>query len=55
MSETLKDLIHEIKLQAGGHKRSTAYSDGVNIALENIEKLAIQAMEEITRSESVDQ
>lgn len=40
----LLDALQEIRNQAHGHKRSIAYNDGVNIALANIEAIAIHAI-----------
>lgn len=42
----LKDAIKDIASQAAGHKRSVAFNNGVNIALENIELLAKSAIGE---------
>ncbi|MGV0879496.1 hypothetical protein V6767_20385 [Martelella sp. FLE1502] len=39
-ASALIEALEEIQRQAIGHKRSTAYNDGVNIALENIEVIA---------------
>lgn len=36
--------LEEIRSQATGHKISTAYNEGVNIALDNIQRIATQAL-----------
>jgi hypothetical protein len=45
------EVMGEIARQAEGHKRSTAYNDGVNIALENIESIAVAFIKEQTDAE----
>lgn len=45
-SEIYTTALDEIRSQAGGHKRSTAYNNGVNIALENIEMISKLALDD---------
>ena len=51
INQRLIDSLEEINIQANGHKRSVAYNDGINIALENIENIAYTAVKE-ARNES---
>jgi hypothetical protein len=41
--EQLEELLYDIALMADGHKRSTLYVDGSNVALVNIRNMAAAA------------
>lgn len=45
--------LSEIQRQAAGHMRSTASNDGINIALENIEKIAVLSISGATNDDSL--